>query len=206
MRVQQTEGTAESETGSCSAPQNRLARSCGRGFLKCLSFLKIFTNVPFALSQLAFFSYALGWITNQAHLPSRCKEAGWSDDQSATLLTVFAIAAIVTRVGHGWFVDKGYISVFKLLLSAQLGAAVIALLNPVSDSYAFLVGYAAVLGGCAGMSTSLLLVCVRLVVSNAQLPASMSWTVAACSLANATGSVFAGMHFWVPGRRAEGQK
>ena len=84
--------------------------------IKCGNFLRFFTNVPAMLLLVATAFFSMAFLTNLAHLPARAKEAGWSDDQSAMLLLVFAVVAVVTRFTHGWFVDRNYIGCFKLQL------------------------------------------------------------------------------------------
>ncbi|XP_022094774.1 monocarboxylate transporter 13-like [Acanthaster planci] len=163
-------------------------RSEGQNFL----FLKVLTRVPFTLSLALLFLYSMAWTIYLSHLPSRAKEAGWSEDQGAMLLTIFAIIAILTRTTHGWFVDRGYIGSFQLEFGALSGAALASFLNPVSDSYGYLVGCSVLLGASLGVASPLMIVIIKRLVSDADIPASMSWFVAVFSFAQGTGSVVAG--------------
>ncbi|XP_022094766.1 monocarboxylate transporter 13-like [Acanthaster planci] len=155
-------------------------------------FLKVLTRAPFTLSLVVISLYAMAWMIYLSHLPSRAKEAGWSEDQGAMLLTIFAIIAIVTRTTHGWFVDRGYIGSFPLEFGALSGAALASFLNPVSDSYGFLVGCSVLLGASLGVGSPLIIVIIKGLVSDAEIPASMSWIVAAFACSQGTGSVVAG--------------
>ena len=176
----------ETETLQDCSTQNRL--------LKYLSFLRLFTNIPLMLSLLAGFVYAMGWVTNFTHMPARSKEAGWSDDQSAALLTIFAVLAMVSRSTHGWFVDRRYIGVFKLQLGVLFGASLVTFLNPVSDSYAFLAAYMVLLGLSFGVASSMFFVVLRKLVGEAEVPSAISLLLASFCLANGTGPVLAGKH------------
>ncbi|XP_022094772.1 monocarboxylate transporter 13-like [Acanthaster planci] len=163
------------------------------------AFLKVFTRVPFVLCLAAVFFYALGWVTHLSHLPSRAKEAGSTEDQGALLLTIFAVVSMTTRTAHGWFVDKGYIGSFQLQFGCLAGAALATSLNPVSDSYGFLVSCAVLLGACLGIASPLMNVILKTLVTEAEIPSAMSWFVAVFAVANGTGSVVAGKIYDITG-------
>ena len=129
---------------------------------------------------------------NIAHLPARAKEAGWSDDRSGMLLSVYAIISMVTRSGHGWFVDSKYISYSKLHTIALFAAALVNLLNPVSNSYIFLEGYAVLFGACIGVASPLFAVNMRSLVGTLEVSTAMSLLWATICISNGMGSVIAG--------------
>ena len=154
--------------------------------------LKIFTNVKAMLLILATCVFSIGLLTNLAHLPARCKEGGWSDDQSGMLLLSFAITAMITRPTHGWFVDNNYIGCFKLQLIVLISASLITFTNPVSNNYIFLIGYSAVLGALLGIGCPLLIVNMKSLVNGPTTPAALSLIWATVFLFNGVGSVVAG--------------
>ena len=128
---------------AAKSSHNRLQENKNKPFINILT---IFTDIPTILTVLVTSFFAMSLIINLAHLPARAVEAGWSDDQSAMLLTVYAVASLTTRLFHGWFVDRNYIGSFKLQLIVLLGCAIVNFLNPVSDNYIFLVGYTVFFG------------------------------------------------------------
>ncbi|XP_022082140.1 monocarboxylate transporter 13-like [Acanthaster planci] len=159
---------------------------------RCAGFLKVFTNVLAMLNLLTLTFFAMSAMINISHLPARTKEAGWSDDRSAMILLVYAVASAFTRLTYGWFVDRGYIGSFKLQLATQFGAAVATFLNPVSDSFAFLVVNALLLGAFLGITAPLFLVNMRQLVDVSELPSALSLIWATGLFFNGVGTVIAG--------------
>ncbi|XP_038079321.1 monocarboxylate transporter 13-like [Patiria miniata] len=166
---------------------------------RCSGYLKVFTNLPAMLNLLSCCFYATAAIVNITHLPARSKEAGWSDDQSAMLLLVYAVFSVVTRLSNGWFVDRGYVGPIQLQLGAIAGATLATFLNPVSDSYAYLVVNAILTGSCIGMSAPLYIVNMRLMVGASELPAALSLIWGVVFFFNASGTVIAGKIFDLTG-------
>ncbi|XP_022094767.1 monocarboxylate transporter 13-like [Acanthaster planci] len=154
--------------------------------------IKLFTNALYVMSLVGAFFFAMAWIINANHLPSRAKEAGWSEDQGAMLLTVFAVFGILTRMTHGWFVDRGYIGSFQLQFGCIAGSALATFLNPVSDGYGFLVSCSVLLGAFTGIGAPLIIVIVKSLVCEAQIPSALSWLFAVFFIALGTGSLVAG--------------
>ncbi|XP_033635514.1 monocarboxylate transporter 13-like [Asterias rubens] len=157
-----------------------------------LRFLCVFTNIHAVLLLLACCAYSIGLFINLSHLPARAKDAGWSDYHSSMLLFVYAIVSMVTRLGHGWFVDRDYISCYKLHLVTLLGSAVTTALNPVSDSYVFLVGYVVVYGAFTGVASPLFVTNMRKLVDPSHVPVALSLIWATAFIFNGIGSVVAG--------------
>ncbi|XP_022103524.1 monocarboxylate transporter 12-like isoform X2 [Acanthaster planci] len=166
---------------------------CGDGTLRQhVKYLSIFSNIRAMLVLVAVCAYSMALIVNLFHLPERSKEAGWSHDLSAMLVFVYGLISAVTRSTHGWLVDRNYIGPFKLQLIVILGATLISFLNPVSDSYTFLVFYTLVLGAFLGVSSPLLIVNMKNVASPAQVPSAICLTWASFYLFSGVGSVLAG--------------
>ncbi|XP_038059946.1 monocarboxylate transporter 13-like [Patiria miniata] len=190
MEVMYSGGVARTENQGTENKGTEIRSALKEAF----AYLRNFTNVSFSLSLIVLFLYSMGWIMNLSHLPSRATEAGWSENQGAVLLTVFAAVAMSTRVLHGWLVVCGLVGMggFRLQFGTLAGAALATFLNPVSDSYGFLVGYAVLLGASLGIASPLLVANIKKLVREAEIPLTMSWTVATLSFAHGTGSVAAG--------------
>ena len=164
----------------------------GNTWLRNLQFLDIFSDLSAMLMLATAALYSIGWITNLTHLPARAKEGGWSDDQGAMLLISFGIVSMLTRATHGWFVDRNYVSAYKLHWIVLLGASIVTFLNPVSDNYVFLVGYTILVGAFVGIGGPLLIVNLRSLVHPSHVPASLSLIFAVFFLFNGIGTVVAG--------------
>ncbi|XP_033635822.1 monocarboxylate transporter 13-like isoform X1 [Asterias rubens] len=171
----------------------------GRTFRDYFGFLDVFSNSLVMLIVLESCFFAIGLSTNATHLPARVKEAGWSEDQGALVLTIYAIVSIVTRATHGWFVDKNYIGAFKLLAIVLFGCAVVSCMNSVSDSYIFLIGYGVILGGFVGIAAPLTIFTAKSVARPSQAPSAMGLVLCALFLFSGTGSIIAGKIFDVTG-------
>ncbi|XP_038059421.1 monocarboxylate transporter 13-like isoform X2 [Patiria miniata] len=171
---------------------NKERTNSANAFLEYLRCFQIFANVKAMLVLISNSLHSMAIMVNLIHLPERSREAGWSRDQSAMLVFVYGLVSVVTRSTHGWFVDRNHIGSFKLQLLVILGATVTSSLNPVSDSYVFLVGYTVVLGAFLGASTPLLIVNMKNVASASQVPAALSLVWASIYLFNGIGSVVAG--------------
>ncbi|XP_033635956.1 monocarboxylate transporter 13-like [Asterias rubens] len=154
--------------------------------------LMVFRNVPVIMMLVVTSLYACGLMVNLVHIPARAMEGGVTNVQSASLLTMFAVVSLITRATHGWFVDRNYINSFTLQQIVILGSAVATFLNPISDSYAFLVGNSIVVGAFTGIGSPLLIYNVRTLASPAQLPSALSLISAVFFLFAGTGTLIAG--------------
>ena len=152
----------------------------------------VFRNVPVIMMLVVTSLYACGLMVNLVHIPARAMEGGVTNVQSASLLTMFAVVSLITRATHGWFVDRNYINSFTLQQIVILGSAVATFLNPISDSYAFLVGNSIVVGAFTGIGSPLLIYNVRTLASPAQLPSALSLISAVFFLFAGTGTLIAG--------------
>ncbi|XP_038079323.1 monocarboxylate transporter 13-like [Patiria miniata] len=183
--------TESEEQGRCS---NHTLKEQGETIRKMKMFLSIFTNLQAMMIVIAGCLQSTGLVMNLTHLPARAKEAGWSNTQGAMLILAFGIPAAITRSAHGWFVGKAYIDAFNLQLFVLLGTSLTTFLNPVSDSFIFLVCYAVVLGGFLGVGVPLLIANIKTVVSGPQVPAALSLMWATFYFGG-IGSILAGQIF-----------
>ncbi|XP_022081638.1 monocarboxylate transporter 12-like isoform X2 [Acanthaster planci] len=171
--------------------ENALQEQDGGTRQKCWRFLEIFTNLQAVMILMTSCLQCVGLVMNITHLPARAREAGWSNTQGAMLVLAFGISSALTRSLHGWFVGRAYVDSFILQLTVLLCTTLTTFLNPVSDSYVFLVCYSVALGTFLGVSVPLLMANVKTVVSTPQVPTALSLMWATFYLGG-IGSIVAG--------------
>ncbi|XP_038069856.1 uncharacterized protein LOC119739095 [Patiria miniata] len=140
-------------------------------FLSCVSRLKHFLlhtyglgrlvrNTSFVLTMVVAFLHGFGRL-GIVYIVPQAESVGIDLDISAFLLSMFGIGSLVGRIGHGWFIDKRYITGEMAYALGLFGFCVTVSLMPAFVDFIPLVILALLLGAVAGMSSSLVMVIVR---------------------------------------------
>ena len=107
-------------------------------------------DVVFLLFVVSNFCTSIGFNMPYIFLPDRAEEAGISKENAAFLVAVIGIANTVGRVIFGWMADRPGVNRLMLYNTALVICGIGTALSPLSDSYAYLVCYAAVFGAFIG--------------------------------------------------------
>ena len=107
-------------------------------------------DVIFLLFVISNFCTSIGFNMPYIYLPDRAHEAGIDKTRAAFLVSVIGIANTVGRVIFGWLADRPWVNRLMLYSTALTICGVATALSPLSDSYAYLVVYAAIFGSFIG--------------------------------------------------------
>ncbi|XP_072018437.1 uncharacterized protein [Amphiura filiformis] len=78
---------------------------------KCYGIPGVFLSPLFVMMIPAILSLGIGWYAVITYQAARAISTGISEANASFLLSLMGIGSLVGRVGHGWFVDKGYITI-----------------------------------------------------------------------------------------------
>ncbi|KAJ8309968.1 hypothetical protein KUTeg_011833 [Tegillarca granosa] len=112
-------------------------------------------DIIFLLFVISNFCTSIGFNMPYIYLPDRAKDAGIDENKGAFLVSVIGIANTVGRVIFGWISDKPWVNRLMLYNTALTICGIATALSPVSDSYEFLVVYAAIFGAFIGVYVGL---------------------------------------------------
>ncbi|XP_069563738.1 monocarboxylate transporter 13 [Brachyistius frenatus] len=149
----------DSETkSSCAAVLRRIS-----SYLE----LSLLFERPYLTYTLAVSLFNVGYFVPYFHLVAHSRQVGFSEYQSAFIMSAAGATDILGRVVSGWFSDLGHFRLIHLLSFWTAMAGVFIMLLPVSSlsgSYAALMAISLLYGFCSGALTSLVFVVVPMVV------------------------------------------
>lgn len=127
------------------------------------------------------------------HIVPHAQQSGGADKQaSALVLSVIGIGSIVTRVSHGWFVDKGYITPIALdgcALAISAGACII---NPLSGTYIGVMFSAVIVGLASGIYYPIVPVVLKNLVGMSKMTTAYGMVLFCDGLGMVAGGYFVG--------------
>ncbi|XP_077984758.1 monocarboxylate transporter 13-like [Glandiceps talaboti] len=124
----------------------------------------------------------------------RAVTLGISRIDAANLMTYLGVSAVIGRLSHGWFVDRGVISPMTLMSVTLLINLVFGITYTFVTTYVFMIVSCIGIGFCQGVMLPLFIVCARSLVRQDELPTAIGLLYAAFGLGSlllpATGKVY----------------
>ncbi|XP_070553371.1 monocarboxylate transporter 12-like [Ptychodera flava] len=134
----------------------------------------IFMEYPlFRLYILSALCYGAMIMTNPIWIVVRAVDIGIPRINAATLLTCVGACSMTSRLLHGWFIDRGFVSPFTLLTLMSAVSAVANLVFTFTTSYAIMVVSCVFLGLSQGTSIPVYVLCARQLVRPIHLPSAL---------------------------------
>lgn len=149
----------DSETGS--SPVSVLRRISS--YLE----LSLLSERPYVTYTLGITLLNVGYFVPYFHLVAHSRHAGFSEYQSAFVMSAAGASDILGRIVSGWFSDLGHFRLIHLLSAWTTLAGVFIMLLPLSSlsgSYSALMVISLLYGFCSGALTSVVFVVVPLIV------------------------------------------
>lgn len=172
------------------------------GFLGALKALSTAFAIPVLLENGAFVMYLLcafclgaAYFMPLTHLVNKAVVGGITKENSALLMSVIGGGSMIGRAGHGWFVDRRYISAQTLMIINIVFCGIEAFAYGLTDKYIVLVALSFLFGVNTGVVVPLTFVIPRLLVKPHQVPPVIGLTLLIHALGNAAGPVVAGWLF-----------
>ncbi|OWF56683.1 monocarboxylate transporter 7-like [Mizuhopecten yessoensis] len=109
----------------------------------------------FLLFVVSNFFTSIGFNMPYIYLPDRALEAGISKTDAALLVSVIGIANTIGRVVFGWMADQKWVNRLMLYSTALTICGIATALSPLSNSFEYLLVYAAVFGAFIGVYVGL---------------------------------------------------
>ncbi len=192
------DGPLEEQFENCDDPDICVLRQKNWWFVSLKRFGEVsavnicITNHIFTLYQIANFCNGAGIILVVAHLVNKAVVGGNSKENAAMLVTISGIGNVVSRGGHGWFIDKGYVSPQTLFLMAGLFSVVETLTFALTNIYSVLAVLSFLHGFHVGIMSGLIFSIPRLLVSREQVAPAVGLSVFVNSMGNVAGPPLAG--------------
>nr|XP_019965493.1 PREDICTED: monocarboxylate transporter 13-like [Paralichthys olivaceus] len=143
--------------------------SCASMLRRLSSYLELslLMERPYLTYTLAVTLLNVGYFVPYFHLVAHSRQVGFSEYQSAFVMSAAGASDILGRVASGWFSDLGHFRLLHLLTLWTALAGVFIMLLPVSSlsgSYAALMAISLLYGFCSGSLTSLVFAVVPMIV------------------------------------------
>lgn len=148
---------------------SKRSSSCSAALRRLLSYLQLqlLSERSYVTYSLAVTLLNIGYFVPYFHLVAHSRHAGFSEYQSAFVMSAAGAADILGRVASGWFADLGRFRLLHLLSLWATLAGVFIILLPVSSlsgSYATLMLISLLYGFSSGALTSLVFAVVPVIV------------------------------------------
>lgn len=143
--------------------------SCAAVLRRVSSYLELslLFERPYITYTLAISLLNVGYFVPYFHLVAHSRQAGFSEYQSAFVMSAAGAADILGRVVSGWFSDLRHFRLIHLLTAWTTLAGVFIMLLPVSSlsgSYTALMAISLLYGFCSGALTSVVFAVVPMIV------------------------------------------
>ena len=162
--------------------------SCGRRVKRTLLMDKPAVLLVCAVDFLMSF----GHMAVLVHIVPQAERLGVSEKQSALVLSVMGIASIVTRVSHGWCVDKQLISPIAMDSFALVLSAGACILNPLSKTFVGVIFSALVVGLSSGIYYPIVPVVLKDLVGLSKMTTAYGMALFCDGLGMVAGGYFVG--------------
>ena len=154
-------------------------------------------NSTFSIYLLCTFLLGTAYFIPLVHLANKVDVGGMDKELAAWLISVIGIGSFFGRGGHGWFVDRGYISAQTFFLICILFTMVETVLFVLTNSFNILVVVCFLFGVNTGVVVPLTFIIPRLLVKPEQVPSVIGLTLLIHALGNAVGPVLGGEYIYV---------
>ncbi|XP_037614735.1 monocarboxylate transporter 13 isoform X2 [Sebastes umbrosus] len=143
--------------------------SCAAVLRRVSSYLELslLFERPYITYTLAISLLNVGYFVPYFHLVAHSRQAGFSEYQSAFVMSAAGAADILGRVVSGWFSDLRHFRLIHLLTAWTTLAGLFIMLLPVSSlsgSYTALMAISLLYGFCSGALTSVVFAVVPMIV------------------------------------------
>lgn len=143
--------------------------SCAAVLRRMSSYLELSLLVerPYITYTLAISLLNVGYFVPYFHLVAHSRQAGFSEYQSAFVMSAASAADILGRVVSGWFSDLRHFRLIHLLTAWMTLSGLFIMLLPVSSlsgSYTALMAISLLYGFCSGALTSVVFAVVPMIV------------------------------------------
>ncbi|XP_027143470.1 monocarboxylate transporter 13 isoform X2 [Larimichthys crocea] len=181
----------DSETGS--SPVSVLRRISS--YLE----LSLLSERPYVTYTLGITLLNVGYFVPYFHLVAHSRHAGFSEYQSAFVMSAAGASDILGRIVSGWFSDLGHFRLIHLLSAWTTLAGVFIMLLPLSSlsgSYSALMVISLLYGFCSGALTSVVFVVVPLIVGVERMMGALGLLQLIESGAGLLGTPLSGRNPW----------
>nr|XP_057924000.1 monocarboxylate transporter 13 isoform X2 [Doryrhamphus excisus]XP_057924001.1 monocarboxylate transporter 13 isoform X2 [Doryrhamphus excisus]XP_057924002.1 monocarboxylate transporter 13 isoform X2 [Doryrhamphus excisus]XP_057924003.1 monocarboxylate transporter 13 isoform X2 [Doryrhamphus excisus] len=186
-RSKETEKTSSERTSSGVGVFHRVS-----SYLE----LSLLCERPYMTYTMAISLLNMGYFVPYVHLVAHSRNAGFSEYQSAFVMSAAGATDIFGRVASGWFSDLGHFRLIHLLSVWTALAGLFIMLLPVSTlwgSYTALVAISLLYGFCSGALTSLAFTVVPMVAGVERMMGALGLLQLIESCAGLLGSPLSGL-------------
>lgn len=158
--------------------------------------LSLLLERPYVTYTMAITLLNVGYFVPYFHLVAHSRQAGFSEYQSAFVMSAAGATDILGRVASGWFSDLGHFRLIHLLSVWTTLAGVFIMLLPVSSlsgSYAALMVISLLYGFSSGALTSLVFAVVPMIVGVERMMGALGLLQLIESSAGLLGTPLSGM-------------
>ncbi|XP_072046256.1 monocarboxylate transporter 13-like [Amphiura filiformis] len=163
--------------------------SCGRRVKRSLLMDKPAVLLVCCVDFLMSFAHMAVLI----HIVPQAERSGVSDKQSALVLSVIGMGSIVTRISHGWCVDKQLISPLVLDSLALVLSAGACILNPMSGTFIGVMFTALVVGLSCGIYYPIVPVVLKDLVGLSKMTTAYGMALFCDGIGMVAGGYFVGL-------------
>ncbi|XP_038069855.1 monocarboxylate transporter 5-like [Patiria miniata] len=155
---------------------------------------RLVRNTSYLITLVAAFLHGFSRL-GVVYIVPRAKSVGIDLDSSAFLLSIFGIGSFVGRIGHGWFIDKRYITGEMAYALGLFIFCVTVSLMPAFVVFIPLAILALLMGSAAGTSSSLVMVIVRAQVHQSDASGALGIMLLFAAIGNVLGIFVAGVAY-----------
>ncbi|XP_070553358.1 monocarboxylate transporter 12-like [Ptychodera flava] len=147
----------------------------------------LFRKYPiYGIFIFSLLSYCVYIVSNSLWIVVRAVDLGIPRIDASALMTCVGACSMFSRLIHGWFIDRGYISPLLLLTLMMTASTISNIVLTFTTKYAVMMTSCAVLGLAQGTIVPLAIVSARNFVEPGDLPSALGLLVATLNLAGVT--------------------
>ena len=154
--------------------------------------LKYYPTVPILYTCMLAFLLGVAWLAVLSHGVATAIETGASESQASLVLSVMGASSIVSRLTHGYCIDRGWISVLGTEVFMLVLATISTCVNLFIDGFVVLMVFATCSGFASGVFFTLLPVIIRQIDTKDRMPYNMGLVFAVGAVGDLSGGYFAG--------------
>ena len=158
----------------------------------CYGIPGVFLSPLFVIMIPAIFCVAVGWYTTVTHQAARAISDGLSEEDASLLLSLMGIGSLIGRVGHGWFIDRGFLTSETCLVVSLAVCSVFTYLVPVARFFPILCITATIQGLTAGIANTLMTIMIKIMVKPSYEDAAVGMLYLFWGFGDLTGGVVSG--------------
>ncbi|XP_070553356.1 monocarboxylate transporter 12-like [Ptychodera flava] len=127
----------------------------------------------FAMFALGSVFYGVYVTSNPLWIVVRAVDLGIPRINAATLMTYIGGCGMISRLMHGWFIDRGFVSPFTLLILVMAIASIANIVLTFTTSYAIMVVSCVFIGLSQGICLPIMVVSSKQLVRPVDLPSAL---------------------------------